>query len=142
MTSPSAPACATHPQAAASRVEMSAVGTTTIPAIWATPMSGIARKLSARPANVMREKTIAPIGNNSASVAIEAASMAAGARAIRGSRQRCTTGTTRRIASVAPNVSTNAGSVTDSGSAATRHAATSASVLRGELRWSTARAAK
>ncbi len=46
------------------------------------------------------------------------------------------------MASVAPKVSTNAGSSTDSGCAATRHAAANASVLSGGLRWSISLAAK
>ena len=46
-----------------------------MPAICATPISGMARKFSASPAKVTREKTSAPIGNRSASVAADAANM-------------------------------------------------------------------
>ena len=69
MTRPAAPRCATHPIAAATRAEINAAGTTAIPAICATPISGMARKLRPSPANVTRENTNAPIGNSSASVA-------------------------------------------------------------------------
>jgi hypothetical protein len=50
-------------------------GTTTIPAIWASAISGIATKFSTRPANVTRAKNSAPIGNSIASVAADAANI-------------------------------------------------------------------
>ena len=107
----------------------SASGTTAMPAICATAISGIARKFSARPAKVTRENRQRadrkqqrfgggrggehrrPTGAQSRSREQSAPS----------AHQR--PGPTR-IASVAPKVRTNAGSATDSGSAASRHAAT------------------
>src|SRR3954451_10519884 len=74
-TSPAAPIWAIQPAAAAAMVDTDHSGTTAIPAICATPINGIARKLSPRPAKVIREKIHAPIGNNSASAASEAANI-------------------------------------------------------------------
>ena len=136
--------------AAASR-DTSASGTTTIPAICATPISGMARKFSASPAKVTREKVSAPIGKRSASAATEAANIAKSdrlnaeiaetaepiafsARSADSAFHFVITGTTTRMASVAPQVRTNAGSATLSGSAATRSAATSARAFSGGLR--------
>src|SRR5438046_8545640 len=82
-TRPAAPRCATHPVASASRVDTIAAGTTAIPAICATPINGIARKFSARPANVTRENASAPTGNSMASAAADAANMATAGRAIK-----------------------------------------------------------
>ena len=49
-------------------------------------------------------------------------------------KREATVGMTRRIARVAPNVRTNAGSAIESGSAATSAAATTANALSGGLR--------
>src|SRR3989442_15459193 len=79
-TRPAAPACASQPAPAASVVETIAIGTSTIPATCASPISGIARKFSPSPAKVTRENTTAPIGNNTASAAMDAASIATSGR--------------------------------------------------------------
>src|SRR5689334_24983143 len=71
-TRPAAPTYATHPAAAASRADRSASGTTHIPAICATAISGIAKKFNASPANVTRENTYALTGNNITSAASDA----------------------------------------------------------------------
>ena len=60
----------------------------------------------------------------------------------RGGRRVAANGPAARIARVAPNVRTNAGSATDNGSAASRHTTTQASAFSGGLRWSAARAAR
>src|SRR5207247_139396 len=109
-------------------------GTTTIPAIWATAISGIARKLRPRPANVTREKNSAPTGNSIASVATDAAPIAASGRTTDGVCQRDTIGATTTIARVAPNVRTKAGSTIDSGSVATRTPAMNAMTFSGAVR--------
>ena len=59
----------------------SAAGTTRHAAICATAINGIARKFSASPANVTREKTSAPTGNSTASAAATATNSATPARA-------------------------------------------------------------
>src|SRR2546422_1277565 len=81
-TRPAAPACASQPAPAASVVETIAIGTSAIPATCARPISGIARKFSPSPAKVTRENTAAPIGNNTASAATDAASIATSGRLI------------------------------------------------------------
>ena len=53
-----------------------------MPAICATPIRGIARKLRPRPANVTRENASAPTGNSTASAAAEAANIANSSRPI------------------------------------------------------------
>src|SRR5204862_315200 len=63
-TRPSAPRCATYPTSAAPRADTSAAGTTAMPATCAMPISGIARKFNARPANVTRENASAPTGKS------------------------------------------------------------------------------
>src|SRR5215472_4610729 len=104
-----------------------------MPAIWATAISGIARKLSARPANVTREKNNAPAGSNAASVAADATNSDTIGNRRRGIAVGID-GATTRIASVAPKVRMNAGSTTENGWTATRRTATSARVLSGGLR--------
>src|SRR5205814_5687526 len=118
-TRPAAPRCATAPTSDAAVRDAVATGTTAMPAICATAMSGIARKLSTSPANVMREKISAPIGKRSASTAADAASIdnaarqmtihqalaaLAGIRVVTGSAGSAsivvTTGTTTRMATV------------------------------------------
>src|SRR3989338_3300005 len=111
----------------ASGAKTIAAGTSAIPAIWAMPISGIARKLSPSPAHVTREKTVAPIGKSIASAATDIMNIITTGTVGRGRRQAVATGTVTRIASVAPQVSRNAGSVTTSGSVATRTAATTVS---------------
>ena len=151
-TRPSAPICAIQPVAAAAVCDTSAIGTTAMPAICATAIIGIARKLSARPAKVTRENTRAPTGKSIASAATDAANIAIKDRriparfffaffaffafcaAVPAGIPDVTTGTTTIIASVAPNVRMNAGSTTDNGSAPTSSAATKASVFSGGLR--------
>src|SRR5207244_12920305 len=99
-----------------------------------TAVSGIATTCSGRPATVTREKTRALTGNNIASAATDAANIAASGLTRRGIARPSRIGTTTRIANVAPNVSTNAGSATVSGAVATRSAPTKARVFNGGLR--------
>ena len=135
-TRPAAPTCANHPARAATGDDASASGTTAIPASCATPISGIARKFKPSPANVTRENSVAPTGNSIASAAADAAKSATGADSTRakGNRDRTTSGTTMRMASVAPNVSRKPGSAIESGSIATSTPATTARALSGGLR--------
>src|SRR5712691_11588428 len=144
-----------QPGTCARRAETSATGTIAMPAISATPINGMARKFNTSPANVTRENTSALTGKSIASTASDAANIAAAGRVTRATTDNLalaalaadpviaagsanlacsagiTTGTTTRMASVAPNVRTNAGSVAESGSVATRQAAANASVLSG-----------
>src|SRR4249919_2572704 len=127
-TRPAAPTCATQPATRAIGRETIASGTTAMPATCAMAIRGIARKLSPRPAKVMRENVSAPIGKSNASTASVAANIAKADRPTQathevaaaclplagatGSSRAVATGTTTRIASVAPKVNRNAGSET------------------------------
>ena len=144
-TRPAAPTCATHPTARPQRRrDERRSGTTAIPAICATAISGIARKFSAEPGErdaredaARRPETAAPRppprprtsadrpadGSHEprgTAQHAESAFVVLRAQRLCGLRDHAVTaGTTTRIASVAPKVRTNAGSATDSGSAAT-----------------------
>ena len=74
-------------------------------------ISGIARKFSARPANVTRENTNAPTGNSTTSLASDAttARIAARDRRAASSDPRHERARRARMANVAPHVSRNAG---------------------------------
>src|SRR5580765_4091010 len=128
-TSPAAPRWARKPGRRPRGADNSPTGTTTMPAICASAISGIARKLSARPANVTREKSSAPTGNSIASVATDAVNIETAGFRNRGIRIQGWAGTIDRIASVAPKVRTKAGSTAENGWAPMRQAATNASAL-------------
>src|SRR5262245_20058566 len=72
---PAAPPCAAQPDVSASVDDNGATASKSIPASCATAISGIAAKFNTSPANVTREKYIAPIGISSASTAIDATSI-------------------------------------------------------------------
>ena len=76
-TSPSTAQCATQPVHNAKSGASLASATVTMPASCTTVISGIAAKLTSRPANVTREKTNAPTGSSAISAQSEAANSAA-----------------------------------------------------------------